>query len=109
MAFFCHTRKASGGIDRGVQCQELMRYERGEPKRRPRRIYFHHEICSGCCTPGAGEYARKLSQHMSDTTIAKYRVLHVCIYLCMVITYSKVKDQPGKVANPAPEQLNGEY
>ena len=27
-------------------------------------------------------------------------------YVCMVITYSKSKDQPGKVANPARGQLN---
>ena len=27
---------------------------------------------------------------------------------CMVITYSKSKDQPGKVANPARGQLNRE-
>ena len=30
------------------------------------------------------------------------------MYLCMVITYSKSKDQPGKVANPASGQLNRE-
>ena len=29
----------------------------------------------------------------------------VCMYMCMVITYSKGKDQPGKVANPARGQL----
>ena len=29
-------------------------------------------------------------------------------YVCMVITCSKRKDQPGKVANPARGQLNGE-
>ena len=28
--------------------------------------------------------------------------------VCMVITYSKSKDQPGKVANPARSQLNRE-
>ena len=33
--------------------------------------------------------------------------MHVC-YVCMLITYSKGKDQPGKVANPARGQLNGE-
>ena len=33
----------------------------------------------------------------------------VCMYVCMVITYSKSKDQPGKkVANPARGQLNKE-
>ena len=32
----------------------------------------------------------------------------VCSYVCMVITYSKGKDQPGKVANPARGQLNRE-
>ena len=32
----------------------------------------------------------------------------VCIYVCMVITYSKSKDQPGKVTNPARGQLNRE-
>ena len=29
-------------------------------------------------------------------------------YVCMAITYSKSKDQPGKVANPARGQLKGE-
>ena len=29
----------------------------------------------------------------------------VCVYVCMDITYSKSKDQPGKVANPARGQL----
>ena len=35
-------------------------------------------------------------------------VMYVCMYvaLCMVITYSKSMDQPGKVANPARGQLN---
>ena len=33
-----------------------------------------------------------------------------CLYVCMVITYSRVPgmDQPGKVANPARGQLNRE-
>ena len=29
----------------------------------------------------------------------------IAVYVCMVITYSKGKDQPGKVANPARGQL----
>ena len=34
----------------------------------------------------------------------------VCMYVCMymAITYSKGKDQPGKVANPARGRLNME-
>ena len=33
----------------------------------------------------------------------------LCIlYICMVITYSKSKDKPGKVAHPARGQLNRE-
>ena len=32
----------------------------------------------------------------------------ISMYVCMVITYSKGKDQPGKVANPASGQLNRE-
>ena len=32
----------------------------------------------------------------------------VCMYVCMVITYSKGKDQPRRVANPVPGQLNRE-
>ena len=32
----------------------------------------------------------------------------VILYVCMVITYSRVWDQPGKVANPARGQLNRE-
>ena len=31
------------------------------------------------------------------------------LYVCMVITYSKGKDQPGKVANPTCGQLNREH
>ena len=31
-----------------------------------------------------------------------------CMFVCMVITYSKCKDQPGKIANPARGQLNRE-
>ena len=36
--------------------------------------------------------------------------MFVCMYvcICMVITYSKGKDQPAKVANPARGQLNRE-
>ena len=34
-----------------------------------------------------------------------YSMLH---YVCTVITYSKGKDQPGKVANPARGKLNKE-
>ena len=34
--------------------------------------------------------------------------VYVCMYVCMVITYSKRKDQPGKVANSARGQLNRE-
>ena len=30
------------------------------------------------------------------------------MHVCIVITYSKGKDQPGKVANPARGQLDGE-
>ena len=30
------------------------------------------------------------------------------MYVCMVITYSKSMDQPGRVANPARGQLNRE-
>ena len=30
------------------------------------------------------------------------------VYVCMVITYSKGKDQPGKAANPVRGQLNRE-
>ena len=29
----------------------------------------------------------------------------LCMYVCIVITYSKGKDQPGKVDNPARDQL----
>ena len=33
---------------------------------------------------------------------------YICMYVCIVITYSKGEDQPGKVANPARGQLNRE-
>ena len=34
--------------------------------------------------------------------------MYVCMYVCMVITYSKGKDQPGKVANPTRGQVKRE-
>ena len=34
--------------------------------------------------------------------------MYVCMYVCMVIAYSKGKDQPGKVASPGRGQLNRE-
>ena len=42
------------------------------------------------------------------TIIYKYSFILQCMYVCMVITYSKGKNQPGKVANPARGQLNRE-
>ena len=36
-------------------------------------------------------------------------VQDVCMYVCMVITYGKGRDQPGKAANPARGQLNREH
>ena len=35
-----------------------------------------------------------------------YRAMYVYMYVCMVITCRKGKDQPGKVANPARGELN---
>ena len=35
-------------------------------------------------------------------------MMYVCMYVCMVITYNKGNDQPGKVANAARGQLNRE-
>ena len=34
------------------------------------------------------------------------KCMFVCMHVCMVITYSKSRYQPGKVANPARGQLN---
>ena len=44
----------------------------------------------------------------SSFLIYNTAVLHVCMYVCMVITYSKGKDQPAKVASPPRGQLNRE-
>ena len=33
---------------------------------------------------------------------------YVCMYICAVIKFSKGKDQPGKIANPARGQLKRE-
>ena len=54
--------------------------------------------CTTTCTP-LGQQVRINTSMCVD---------HVCTYLCMVITYSKGKDQPGKVVNPARGQLNRE-
>ena len=50
----------------------------------------------------------------SSSTIGEYRCLALLdpvedMYACMVITYSKIKDQPEKVGNPPHGQLNREY
>ena len=37
---------------------------------------------------------------------ARRIAMYVRMYVCMVITYSKSMDQPGKIANPARGQLN---
>ena len=39
-------------------------------------------------------------------TLRGIRAGGTCIYVCIVITYSKSVDQPGKVASPARGQLN---
>ena len=49
----------------------------------------------------------------THSTLYKYRNMHYTSprsvkYECMVITYSKGKDQPGKVANPVRGYLNRE-
>ena len=46
-----------------------------------------------------------LYMHNICVTTALCSMYVYIIYVCMVITYSKGKDQPGKVANPAPGQL----
>ena len=45
-----------------------------------------------------------------DCTVCCCLISHniVSMYVCMVITYSKSMDQPGKVANPARGQMNRE-
>ena len=53
-----------------------------------RYLFYHLPIC---CT------------HHHRITVVLY-----CMYVCMVTTYSKVRDQPGKVANPSRGQLNTE-
>ena len=41
-------------------------------------------------------------------SLCMYVCMYVCMFVFMVITYNKSKDQPGKVANSARGQLNGE-
>ena len=48
------------------------------------------------------DQARHRGHTLSTCTIL------TCMYVCVVITYSKSMDQPGKVANPARGQLNRE-
>ena len=44
--------------------------------------------------------------HLYRLSRTEFARRHVCIYVCMVITYSNSKDRPGKVANLACGQLN---
>ena len=43
-----------------------------------------------------------------STLCSKHVCMYAYMYVCMVITYSRVWDQPAKVANPARGQLNRE-
>ena len=72
-------------------------------------------ICGGIpgFTQNHQNVGRRTSVH--DLRSPKLPRLHInallpkhCVYVCMVITYSKSMDQPGKVANPARGQLNRE-
>ena len=45
---------------------------------------------------------RRAFSHNQTTIIPEYLCTR---YVCMAFTYSKSKDQPGKVANPARSQL----
>ena len=44
--------------------------------------------------------------YQADRSLRIGMYMYICMYVCTVITYSKGKDQPGKVANPARGQLN---
>ena len=47
------------------------------------------------------------NNNLKSTSVTDSSVVGtVCTYVCMVITHSKGKDRPGKVANPARGQLN---
>ena len=56
-----------------------------------------------CSQPYVGNW---LTQDEADTDPVRVDIMYVCMYVCMVITYSKSMGQPGKVASPARGQLN---
>ena len=57
---------------------------------------------------GCAEYEdRKTLEAVFYVNFTRIRVC-MYMYLCIVITYSKSMDRPGKIANPARGQLNRE-
>ena len=67
----------------------------------PRKDHYFNILFSLIHGPMKGYHYNRLR------TILYYR--SNTMYVCMVITYSKCKDQPGEVANPARGQLNREH
>ena len=45
-------------------------------------------------------------RHLLSLQNCPRKLLVVCMYVCMVIIYSKSVDKPGKVTDPARVQLN---
>ena len=69
-------------------------------------------MCEKSCRRMAAYYASSVKGYLSPLNPARYSAarLKACAAttVCMVITYSKCIDQPGKVANPVRGQLNRE-
>ena len=59
-----------------------------------------------CSTPGMKITVPCLFDASQVTPTTHATQGYNSMYVCMVITYSKNKDQPGKVADPARDQLN---
>ena len=60
----------------------------------------------GSCTLVMETYCEVSQNRKKHENLKNRELFYVCVYVCMVITYSKGKDQPGKVVNPARGQLN---
>ena len=68
-------------------------------------IYAWYVVYRCLCPTFFGFKRESVTSNNVETT-SSYKCSSM--YVCMVITYSKSMDQPGKVANPARDQLNRE-
>ena len=88
--------------------EELSRLEMHRTTRSSGSPYLQHRVTTLLLQHGRRHQNHPTRNPFWKSTTLLVVVLALVLYVCMVITYSKSMDQPGKVANPARSQLNRE-